>query len=367
MTSSKDKTINWGGEKRISLALQGGGAHGAFTWGVLDQILEDDRLDIEAISGCSAGAMNAVVLAEGFLENGRKGAREKLRDFWHSISDDGTLNGTARQVFEGMFSGASYEDSPLFMFADLLTHYASPYQFNPLDINPLRDHLIKMIDFKKVRSCTHLKLFISATNVQTGKIEIFHGEQMTVHHLLASACLPYLFQAVVIDGVPYWDGGYMGNPALYPLFYQASSQDIMLVQVNPVERDEVPKTARDIQNRMNEITFNGALLREFRAIDFVNRLLDDGKLPEGEYRRSFVHRIDGGKALAKYSAATKLNSAWPFLQELRDLGRDAAKAFLAAHYADLGQRGTLDLRGAFSGGDMARTVAAAPGKTKKRA
>ncbi|MBV1707599.1 MAG: patatin-like phospholipase family protein [Hyphomicrobiales bacterium] len=367
MTSTKDNAIDWDGEKKISLALQGGGAHGAFTWGVLDAILEDKRLDIEAISGCSAGAMNAVVLAEGYLENGRKGAREKLHRFWHSVSDDGTISGSLREVFEQVFSGAAYEDSPLYLFADLLTHYASPYQFNPLDINPLRDHLVKMIDFKKVRSCSHMKLFISATNVETGKIAIFHGEEMTVHHLLASACLPYLFQAVEIGGVPYWDGGYMGNPALYPLFYQASSQDILLVQVNPVERRGVPKTARDIQDRINEITFNGALLREFRAIEFVNRLIDEGKLAEEDYRRSFVHRIDGGKALAKYSAATKLNSSWPFLQELRDLGRDAAKAFLAAHYADLGQRGTLDLRDAFSGGIMQRTVPAMPTRAKKRA
>ncbi|MBV1702784.1 MAG: patatin-like phospholipase family protein [Hyphomicrobiales bacterium] len=356
MNIAASKPIDWTGAKRVSLALQGGGAHGAFTWGVLDQILADGRLDIEAISGCSAGAMNAVVLAEGYLEGGRAGAREKLEQFWHSVSDDGTLPGVTRQIFQFMNCGVSFEQSPAFFFTDLLTHYASPYEFNPLDINPLRDHLHKMIDFKKVSACTEIELFIAATNVRTGKVAIFKRAELTVDHLMASACLPYLYKAVEIDGVPYWDGGYMGNPALYPLCYQAASQDILLIQVNPIERTELPTTAREIQNRVNEITFNGALLREFRAIEFVNRLIDEGKLSDAEYRRAFMHRIDGGHRLANYSAASKLNTSWEFLKSLRDLGRETAVHFLDMHYEQIGTRGTLNLREAFSGDDLLRTV-----------
>ncbi len=345
-----DRRISWDGDKQISLGLQGGGSHGAFTWGVLDYLLEDKRLDVEAISGCSAGAMNAVVFCEGYLEDGREGARRKLHEFWHSISDDGTMQSVQRQVFEQVFAGMKFEDSPSFQIMDLMTHYLSPYQFNPLDINPLRDHLIKMIDFEKVRACVDIKLFISATNVHTGKIQLFQRQELTVDHIMASACLPYLFKAVEIDGVPYWDGGYMGNPALYPLFYNAATQDVLIVQVNPVESHDTPTSAREIQNRLNEITFNGTLLREFRAIEFVNRLIADGKLPEGEYREAFIHRIDGGLPLSGFSAASKMNTSWPFLQGLRDIGRECARAFLTAHYDDLGHRGTLDLRAAFSGG-----------------
>ena len=355
MRHQNPEDIDWKGEKAVSLGLQGGGAHGAFTWGVLDYILEDRRIDIEAISGCSAGAMNAVVLCEGYLEGGREGARETLHNFWHSISDDGTVQGMQRQMLEQI--GMKFENSPGFMFMDLLTHYASPYDFNPLDINPLRDHLVKMIDFEKVRACEPIKLFISATNVHTGKIALFERHELTVDHILASACLPYLFKAVEIDGVPYWDGGYMGNPAIYPLFYNTASQDVIIVQINPVEQHETPKTAREIQNRLNEITFNGTLLREFRAIEFVNHLIDTGRLTEGEYRKAFIHRVDGGEKLAHYSASSKLDTSWAFLQDLRDLGRDSAKEFLAANYEAIGKRGTLDLRQSFSGGSVVAALA----------
>src|ERR1700730_9478823 len=291
--------VDWTGQKKISLALQGGGSHGAFTWGVLDYLLEDGRLDIEAITGTSAGAMNAVVLAEGYLEGGRKGARKNLAEFWQSISDAGAFSPVERKFL------ATYFSSPLQSMAaqwwtDFLTHYSSPYEFNPLNINPLRDHLEKMIDFAKVRALTELKLFIAATDVQTGRIKVFEGPELTANHVMASACLPYLFQAVEIGGVPYWDGGYMGNPALFPLFYKTACPDIVIVQVNPIERKETPKSARNIQDRLNEITFNGALMAEFRVMDFVNRLIDDGKLPRDQYMRTRAHRIEGGKFLAPF-------------------------------------------------------------------
>jgi NTE family protein len=339
--------IDWTGQKQISLALQGGGSHGAFTWGVLDAILEDERLDIEAITGTSAGAMNAVVLAEGYLEGGRAGARKNLAKFWRSISDEGAFT-PAQQKFIHLF----FQDWPLqsnlaYWWTDFLTHYSSPYDFNPLNINPLRDHLVKAIDFEKVRALTGMKLFVSATNVQNGQITVFEGSELTADHVMASACLPFLFQAVEIAGVPYWDGGYMGNPALFPLFYKTGCADILIVQINPIERNELPKTARDIQDRLNEITFNGAVMGEFRAMDFVNRLIDKGRLSGEQYMRTRVHRIEGGKFLASFAASTKVKASWSMIQELHGYGRAAAKEWLAANYDRIGVESTLDLRMAY--------------------
>ncbi|WP_036255196.1 patatin-like phospholipase family protein [Methylocapsa acidiphila] len=347
MASGKGE-IDWGGQKKVNLALQGGGSHGAFTWGVLDFLLEDERLDFEAITGTSAGAMNAVVLAEGYLTDGRQGARKSLARFWRSISDEGALSPIERKFLHAYFLGWPLQAQFATWWADLVTHYASPYEFNPLNINPLRDHLAKMIDFEKVRALTELKLFVAATNVQNGKIRVFEGHELTVDHVMASACLPNLFQAVVIDDVPYWDGGYMGNPALFPLFYKTACPDIVIIQVNPIERDETPRSARDIQNRLNEITFNGALMSEMRAIDFVDRLVDSGVLSRDNYMRPFVHRIDGGRLLEPFSAATKLDASWSLISQLHGFGRAAARQWLDSHYDAIGKRGTLDLRMAYS-------------------
>jgi NTE family protein len=344
----KKPAVDWDGKKKINLALQGGGAHGAFSWGVVDYILEDNRLDIEAISGTSAGAMNAVVYAEGYLEGGRAGARKSLESFWKAVSDEGALSPEQSKVFDSFFKPFGFDKSPAYWWMDFVTHYASPYEFNPLDINPLRDLLRKAVDFQKVRACEHLKIFISATNVHTGKIAVFERKDLTADHVMASACLPMVFQAVEIDGVPYWDGGYMGNPALFPLFYETACPDALIVQINPVERNETPKTAQEIQNRLNEITFNGALLRELRAVDFVQTLVDQGKLGPPDYVRPFIHRIDGAAPLAAFTAATKMDASWDMLTALRDIGRTAAKAWIDTHYDDIGVRNTLDLRAAFS-------------------
>lgn len=339
--------IDWSGKKKINLALQGGGSHGAFTWGVLDHLLEDGRLDVEAITGTSSGAMNAVVYAQGYLENGRAGARRALESFWRSVSEESALLPIQRQLFDKLFGGWRFDRSPAYWWMDLVTHYASPYEFNPLNLNPLRDHLVKTIDFEKVRACQDLKLFVAATNVETGRIRVFERQELTADHIMASACLPYVFQAVEIDGVPYWDGGYMGNPALFPLFYKTACPDVVIVQINPIERPGAPRTARDIQNRLNEITFNGALMGEFRAIDFVSRLVDSGKLSPDDYMRPFIHRIEAEKELASYSAASKFDTSWPFLTGLRDIGRAAAREWLATYYDSIGRTGTLNLRMAF--------------------
>ena len=341
---SRPPRVDWDGKKKINLALQGGGSHGAFTWGVLDALLEDGRLDIEAISGTSAGAMNAAVYAQGYLENGRKGARERLTGFWSQLSSEGALSPWQRKLLDGMFKPWNIGASQAFWWLDFVTHYASPYDFNPLDINPLSDLLHRLIDFDKVRACEFIKLFVAATNVHTGKIAIFNREVLTADHIMASACLPYLFRAVMIDGVPYWDGGYMGNPALFPLFYETACPDVVVVQINPLQRDETPRTARDIQDRINEISFNSSLMREMRAVEFVQRLVDQGQLPKDKYMRVFVHRIDGAEPLKAFSAASKFDSSWAALTTMRDIGRDAAKRWLETEFDNIGVRDTIDLR-----------------------
>lgn len=343
----KKPSVDWTGKKKINLALQGGGAHGAFTWGVLDHLLEDGRIDVEAISGASAGAMNAVVYTEGYLEGGREGARKHLADFWKAVSDEGSMSGGAAPAFDALFKPFGFDKSPALWWMDTLTHYASPYELNPLNINPLRDLLARTVDFAKVRACEQIQVFVSATNVRTGKIALFERKDLRIEHVMASACLPMAFQAVEIDGVPYWDGGYMGNPALFPLFYHNATPDTLIVQINPVERAETPKTAQDIQNRLNEITFNGALLRELRAVEFVQRLVDQKKLGPPDYERPFIHRIDGAEPMKMFSAASKMDASWDSLISMRDIGREAARQWLAAHYDDIGIRDTLDLRAAF--------------------
>ncbi|MBO0763351.1 MAG: patatin-like phospholipase family protein [Hyphomicrobiaceae bacterium] len=335
-------------EKAVSLALQGGGAHGAFTWGVLDALLEDGRLAIEAITGASAGSVNAVVLAEGWLEGGPEGAREQLRKFWQRVSLDGALSPAQQQLFSlflGYWNGVG---SPARSWLDAWASVLSPADRNPLDLNPLRGSLRDLIDFERVRSCRELKLFISATSVWTGKARIFERAELTADHVLASACLPTIFPAVEIDGEPYWDGGYVGNPPLFPLFYETRSDDILLVQLNPIERRTTPYTAQEIQNRLTEITFNANLLGELRAIEFVRRLIDSGKLSTDQYKRVRMHRISGGEKLDAFAASSRLNAMWSFLEELHELGRSAAKGWLAETYDSVGVHATLDLRAAYA-------------------
>ncbi|MDR3407051.1 MAG: patatin-like phospholipase family protein [Methylovirgula sp.] len=334
--------------KSVNLALQGGGSHGAFTWGVLDYLLEDGRLDIAAVSGTSAGAMNAVVLAQGWLENGRDGAREKLGQFWRSISTENALSPAQSRFFDLFFGPRTLGGQFSSLWSDLFTRLTSPYQFNPFDFNPLLDHLEDAVDFEKVRAFDGFKLFVAATNVRTGKIQVFKGAELTADHVMASACLPTLFRAVEIDGEPYWDGGYMGNPAIFPFFYESSCTDIVIVQINPIERHTVPYSARDIQNRLDEITFNGALMGELRAIDFVVRLIDAGKLSIDDYMRPLVHRIDGGDLLRPYDAATKLDASWPLVSNFFEFGRKAGKHWLDETYDFIGRESTLDLRMAYS-------------------
>jgi NTE family protein len=336
-----------GGPKKINLALQGGGAHGAFTWGVIDHILDDGRLAIEGISGASAGAVNAVMLADGLARGGPAEAKQRLADFWRAASLGGDLPPLQRAVVERLFSFLPLEGSPVAAWFDALSRYLSPYDLNPLNINPLKELIERFVDFDAVGK-SQLALFVSATNVHTGRLRIFPREKITADVIMASACLPFLFRAVEIDGEPYWDGGYLANPAIFPFFYATESEDVLLVQINPLERKEVPTSRKDIMNRVNEITFNSSLMSEFRAIEFVDRLIDQGRLSRGtgpgKYRRMNVHRIVLDRLGKHLDADTKLSTDYDFFEMLRQSGKRAARRFLDAHFDDLGRRSTFDLR-----------------------
>lgn len=329
--------------KVLNLALQGGGAHGAFTWGVLDRILEDRRLAIEGISGTSAGAMNAVVLADGYGKDGALGARQALEAFWKAVSSAAHRSPIQRSPIDMLLGHWNLDASPGLIMSDLLSRIASPYTLNPLNVNPLRELIETQVDFDEVRRCTDIKLFVAATNVHTGKVRVFRTNEIDTDVVMASACLPTVYQAVEIDGVPYWDGGFMGNPVIFPLIYDTQSNDILLVQINPIERKTTPRSAREIYNRMNEITFNSSLLRELRAIEFVGRLIEQEKLDRKRYKNVLLHRIGGADELEHLSASSKLNAEWKFLIHLRDIGRAAAGNWLDAHFDDIGARGTMDL------------------------
>lgn len=329
--------------KPVNIALQGGGSHGAFSWGVLDRLIEDGRLEFSAISGTSAGAMNAVALADGWMRGGPDGAREKLHDFWRAVARKGQFSPVRRMPWDVLWGNWSIANSPSYLLFEALSRAVSPYIANPLNINPLREVVEEEIDFGNVRACSFAKLFLSATNVETGRLRVFETGEINADVVMASACLPQIFQAVVIDGEPYWDGGYGGNPALFPFFYATRTEDVLLVQINPVIREGIPTSAQEIQNRIDEITFNAALLREFRAIAFVKNLIAAGKLDGSHYRDIRMHRIDADEAFKDLSAASKVNAEWAFLEYLRDLGRSAAEDWLAEGFEAVGREATLDL------------------------
>jgi NTE family protein len=332
-------------EKTVALALQGGGAHGAFTWGVLDALIEDGRLGFEAITGASAGAMNAVVMVDGWLEGGPDGARTALETFWREVSLDSDLWPVQRGALNGLF--ALWKDNPVVEFWGRVIK-TSPYASNPLNYNPLRKALAKQVNFDRLREAETAAVFVSATNVWTGKLAVFERSDLKVDHLMASACLPTVFQAVEIDGVPYWDGGYLGNPPLYPLYRGAETRDIVLVQINPVERRETPRTQQEIQDRLNEITFNANLMRELRAIDFLDGLIAEGVLGQGGYKSQYVHRIDGTGALDDYQASSRLDARLRVFERLRDKGRGAAQAWLAETYDQVGRTCSLNLQATYA-------------------
>ena len=344
------KTSTTGQRKKVSLALQGGGAHGAFAWGVMDKILEDGRLEIEGLSGTSAGSMNAAVAAYGLIK-GPDGAREALHQFWHSISKAGERFSPLQQTpWEKFFHGWKIEHSMANHMFKFMSHTLSPYQINPQNFNPLKDVLESVVDFEELEQHSKTKLFITATNVRTGKARVFDAPEVTAQVCLASACLPYLFQAVEIEGEHYWDGGFMGNPVLYPLFYHTESRDVVIVHINPIERPGPPTAIEDIFNRINEISFNTSLIKELRAVAFVQKMMDEGWIKD-EYRNRMkyvlMHSIRADNAMSDLSVTTKFAWQWEFLTMLRDRGRAYAQQWLAENYDHVGVRSSVNIHKEF--------------------
>jgi NTE family protein len=335
-------------KKLVNLALQGGGAHGAFTWGVLDRFLEDERIEIDSITGTSAGAMNAVVCASGLMKNGVEGARENLDTFWRKISKSG--NGfklVYHSPFQKFFNLWNSDMNISYRLFEHLTRVFSPYMLNPYGYNPLKDILEETVDFELVRKCDRVNIFIGTTHVRTGKPRVFHNQKLSSDVVLASACLPFLFPAVKVEGEYYWDGGYTGNPPIFPLISRSKSHDVIVVHINPMIRDELPVTPNQIVTRVNEISFNSALMREFRAIDFVIRLLEEGWLKEEfrpRLRHLLVHSISADQSMKNLGKSSKYSSDWAFLSYLKDLGRSEASQFLDKNFDKLGIEATVNLR-----------------------
>ena len=325
----------------VDLALQGGGSHGAFTWGVLDRLLEEPWLRIEAISGTSAGAMNAAVLVDGWMQGGAEGARTALETYWRQVSRAAAFSPVQRSPLDRLMGRWTLDTSPAYVMMNMMARMLSPYDLNPLGLNPLRKILTETINFDRLAQAPIL-LFITATSVRTGRGRIFRNKEITPDVLLASACLPTVFQAVEIDGEPYWDGGYAGNPTLTPLVRESEAHDTILVQINPRERLEPPRTATDILNRLNEISFNSPLMKELRMIALLREVSDPGHGEGARWAGMRMHRIMSD-ALADFGASSKMNAEWAFVSLLKEEGRKSADAFLAEHGHDLGQRSTADI------------------------
>ena len=330
--------------KVANLALQGGGAHGAFTWGVLHRLLDEPRFTIEGISATSAGAFNAAVLAQGLTQGGREGAVQALADFWARVAELARTSPLQPSWYDRLTGNYALSYSPAYFFLDLLSRMFSPYQFNPFNYNPLTSLLEEIVEFGSLRRNCAVKLFLCATNVRTGKVRIFGNKEISADCVLASACLPFLHHAVEIDGEFFWDGGYMGNPALFPLIYECDSRDIIVVHINPTERPEIPRTAPEIMDRINEISFNSSLFREMRAIVFVTRLIDEKKISERGLKRMLIHAIEADDVMQKLTATSKYNADWQFLSHLHDIGYERADRWLASHLDKIGIESTIDIR-----------------------
>ena len=325
----------------IDLALQGGGSHGAFTWGVLDRLLEEKWLAIAAISGTSAGAMNAAVLADGWTAGGAEGARDALEQYWRRVSKAAAFSPLQRSPLDRLMGRWTLDTSPFYILTDLMSRVLSPYDLNPTGYNPLSKVLAESIDFERLAR-SPIQLFITATRVRTGRGRIFRNAEITADVLLASACLPTMFRAVKIDGEPYWDGGYAGNPTITPLIRESDAHDTILVQINPTETLEEPRTAADILNRLNEISFNSPLMKELRMIALLRQAADPGTGEGARWARMRTHCIMSDR-LTEFGASSKLNAEWEFLVLLKEVGRNSADEFLASHGADVGHKSSADL------------------------
>lgn len=343
-----------GKTKKINLGLQGGGAHGAFTWGVLDRLLQEDGLEICGMSGTSAGALNGAALKSGMVTGGREGARENLDWLWTQVAGvvDPCMSDWMAPFGLKVLSQQIGFSWP-YLMGEAATRILSPYSYGALYKNPLAD-IVSKFDYDRVCADQAPRFFVGATRVRNGKIRVFEGADIGPDALMASACLPTLFQAIeMFDDTTgrmeaFWDGGYTGNPALFPLFVQDLPDDIVVININPLERDEIPTTPQDIQNRINEISFNSSLLRELRAIDFVQRLIEEGKIPPGSMSAMRIHMIADDTLMQKLSAATKTVPNSAVINQLKKAGIAAAETFLQRDVDNVGKRSSVDLRAMFA-------------------
>ncbi|TAF65841.1 MAG: patatin-like phospholipase family protein [Cytophagales bacterium] len=333
-------------QKKLAVALQGGGSHGAFTWGVIDRLLEDERLHLEGFCGTSAGAMNAVVLAYGMHSGGRMRAKELLEKFWREVASYIHTSPLQPSLYDILFGNGNMDYSPGYLMSEMMALFTSPYQ-SPIDINPLRDILLKFVDFDSLKQCKIVKVFVCATNVRKGKAKVFPTHEISVEAVLASANLPFLYKAVTIDGEDYWDGGYMGNPPIFPLIDGTDCSDILIVQINPINIPETPKNANEIRDRVNELSFNSSLMLEMRKIDFIDRLLDKGIDLGDKFRKIYVHNINPEKHIHHYNVSSKLNITWSFLSHLHQLGRQYAEEWIEQHFDKLGKKHSTNIREVF--------------------
>lgn len=336
--------------KHVGIALQGGGAHGAFTWGVLDRLLEEEHIIADAMCGTSAGAVNATVCAYGLHKGGPAEAKRLLEELWKKISLSGSFF-FKPSMWDKMMGGGDIYNSPGYIWFNAMTQFLSPYNFNPLNINPLRDILLDLVDFNELQHYHSKKLFICATNVKTNRAKIFSNKEITVDAVLASACLPFLFQAVEINGEYYWDGGYMGNPPMFPLFTSSKVHDIVLIKINSINIKSVPTTARDIADRVNEISFNSSLINEMRMIHYRNELIRNGILQKDDHinREIFIHTISGYDVLGQLNYSSKMNTSWEFLTDLKKKGREVADKWLNNEFELVGTKSTFDIEEHFFG------------------
>lgn len=330
-------------KRKLNIALQGGGTHGAFEWGVLNRLLDEEDLIIEGMSATSGGAVNAAVFIDGYMKDGNQGAKKALSKFWREISDQQAFSFLRRTGAERLMDKWNLNRSLGYRTMEAIQRVFSPYDLNPVNYNPLRTILADTLDIQGLQSCSIIKLFITATRVFNGQERVFKCNEITIDVLLASCCLPQFFQAVEIDGEPYWDGGYLGNPSLWPFFYGCQSPDILLVQINPIWRKQTPKSTMEITNRLNEITFNSSLVAELRAISFVSKLLNEGRLDPEHYKDIKFHMIEKPAELSNLNASSKMNCEWDFLCYLRDMGHKAADTWLAKNFKKIGIESSVDI------------------------
>ena len=340
--------------KKINLALQGGGSHGAFTWGVLDRLLEDERIEIEGISGVSAGAMNAVMIAHGLLEGGREGARKTLNEYWQRVAIKDPFKDFHKNLLKNI-KNIGKGESPLSLVGKMVSRGSSllsPPNIKEIDLNPLDTIVRDMVNFDRIRKESSIKLFVGATHVKTGKLKLFKAQELTADMLMASACLPSpLSKGVEIDGEIYWDGGYSANPAIFPLIYQCDGDDIITVLLHPLLRKEAPNSTNEIINRIAELTFSNTFLREMRAITASKQEIKGVSIFTDDFEKrmakSLFHHIEAEELMNELSATSKMNNHESFLKMLKEHGRSRAELFLIKNFNNIGDRCSVDLKALF--------------------